>query len=120
MSTIKIELFGTSFTIQASEDKAYLEKLVAYYSKIAEDVSHVASVKTSLQASILAGIMLCDELHKEKSNIINLQQGLGLETSDMASSINIMDETAISRKTQAMIDNIDEVLNSLENKENQE
>ena len=68
MGQLKIDLLNTSFTIQANEDSEYLEQLYGYYKRIIEDVQQIDSVKTPLQLSILAGIMLCDELYKEKTN----------------------------------------------------
>ena len=68
MGKLKIDLLNTSFTIQANEDSEYLDKLYGYYKRIIEDVKQIDSVKTPLQISILAGIMLCDELYKEKTN----------------------------------------------------
>ena len=67
MGKLQINLLGTSFTIQANEDEEHLQKLLGYYSRIVEDVSKIDSIKTPLQTSILAGIMLCDEVYKEKS-----------------------------------------------------
>ena len=66
MGKLKVDLLGTSFTIQANEETEYLEKLLGYYKRITDDVQKIDTVKTPLQISILSGIMLCDELYKEK------------------------------------------------------
>ena len=58
---------GTSFSIKATEDDQYLEKLLGYYKKIIEEIQKSGMLKEKLHVSILAGIMLCDELYKEKS-----------------------------------------------------
>ena len=71
MGKLQINLLGTSFTIQANEEEEHLQKLLGYYSRIVEDVSKIDSIKTPLQTSILAGIMLCDEVYKEKSNALS-------------------------------------------------
>ena len=68
MGKLKVDLLGTSFTIQANEETEYLEKLLGYYKRITDDVQKIDTVKTPLQISILSGIMLCDELYKEKTN----------------------------------------------------
>ena len=62
MGKLKVDLLGTSFTIQANEETEYLEKLLGYYKRITDDVQKIDTVKTPLQISILSGIMLCDEL----------------------------------------------------------
>ena len=61
-------MLGTSFTIQANEDNQYLEKLLGYYQRITDDVKRIDSIKSPLQVAILSGIMICDELYKEKQN----------------------------------------------------
>lgn len=67
MGTLKIELLGTSFSIKASEDDNYLKKLLGYYKNIVNEIQKSEMLKSELHISILAGIMLCDELYKEKS-----------------------------------------------------
>lgn len=66
MGQLHIELLGASFTIQANEDDEYMQKLLGYYKRIVDDLAPVGTNKP-LQTSILAGIMLCDELYREKS-----------------------------------------------------
>ena len=51
MGKLKIEMLGTSFTIQANEDNEYLEKLLGYYKRITEDVNKIDSIKNPLQNS---------------------------------------------------------------------
>ena len=74
MGSLQIDILGTSFAIQANEDSQYLKKLLNYYSKIAEQIEESGSLKNPLQASILAGITLCDELYKEKSKNQQISQ----------------------------------------------
>ena len=67
MGTLKIELLGTSFSIKASEDDDYLKKLLGYYKNIVDEIQKSGMLKSELHISILAGIMLCDELYKKRS-----------------------------------------------------
>lgn len=67
MGKLQINLLNTSFSIKANEDDEYLNKLLGYYSNIIEEIQNSAMMQNNLQISILAGIMLCDELYKEKS-----------------------------------------------------
>lgn len=67
MGSLQIDLLGTSFAIQANEDDTYLQKLLTYYKRITSQIEESGHLKDSLQVSILSGIMLCDELYKEKS-----------------------------------------------------
>ena len=43
MGKLKIDMLGTSFTIQANEDNQYLEKLLGYYKRITDDVKNIDS-----------------------------------------------------------------------------
>ena len=102
MGKLQINLLGTSFTIQANEDEEYLKKLLGYYSRIVEDVSKIESIKTPLQTSILAGIMLCDEVYKEKSNAVAMEK----MKNGQVSVLDDEDSEELERRTIAMIDKI--------------
>lgn len=106
MGRLKIKMLGTSFTIQANEDNQYLEKLLGYYQRITDDVKRIDSIKSPLQVAILSGIMICDELYKEKQNKIALENG----ESVAQISENSMDSDEIQRITLEMIKKIDKVL----------
>ena len=104
MGKLQINLLGTSFTIQANEDEEHLKKLLGYYSRIVDDVSKIDSIKTPLQTSILAGIMLCDEVYKEKTNVVEMQKN------QTQGSQNEQDTEELERRTIAMINKINKVL----------
>lgn len=72
MGSLKIDVFNDSFTISASEDDAYLQELLAYYKRVISQIQNVGSLTEPLQISSLAGIILCDELFKEKTKKQNL------------------------------------------------
>lgn len=106
MGKLQINLLGTSFTIQANEDEEHLKKLLGYYSRIVDDVSKIDSIKTPLQTSILAGIMLCDEVYKEKSNVVVLEKN----QSQKIQTMNDQESDELERRTIAMINKINKVL----------
>jgi cell division protein ZapA len=73
MGTLQLNILGTSFAIQAKEDSVYLQTLLDYYEDMVDQVSDTAKLKDSLKTAILAGIMITDELMKErKKNQNNL------------------------------------------------
>ena len=109
MGKLHINILDTSFTIQTNEDEEYLKKLLGYYTRIVEDVSHIKSIKTPLQISILAGIMLCDELYKEKTNVVKMQDGQTIQNQNLPPENN-SDGEELERRTIAMIDKINRVL----------
>ena len=67
MGSLTIDVFDPSFVIQVNEEDEYLQKLLGYYKKIVSRIQDNGALKNPLQISALAGIMLCDELYKEKS-----------------------------------------------------
>ena len=108
MGKLHIDLLNTSFTIQANEDEEYLKKLLGYYSRIIDDVSKIPSIRTPLQTSILAGIMLCDELYKEKTKVAQLSNGKPVTvTVDPATEASNLE---VEKRTLAMIEKISKVL----------
>ena len=104
MGKLKIEMLGTSFTIQANEDNEYLEKLLGYYKRITEDVNKIDSIKNPLQTAILSGIMICDELYKEKEKYFKLENQINQNESKQSQI------KEISKLTDSMISQIEKVL----------
>ena len=103
MSKLKIDMLGANFTIQSTESEEYLEKLLGYYKRITEDVSKIDSIRSPLQIAILSGIMLCDEVYKEKQNKVALENGqLPPEFTQ--------DNAEIEKRTREMIEKISRVL----------
>lgn len=103
MGKLQINLLGTNFTIQANEDEEYLNKLLGYYSRITADIQKMGVAKNPTQIAILSGIMLCDELYKEKQTKVALEN-------DTYTPIQLKTEEEISRLTQEMINKIEKVL----------
>ena len=104
MGKLRIEMLGTSFTIQANEDTAYLEKLLGYYKRITDDVGGIDSIKNPLQTAILSGIMIVDELYKEKQNKVAMENGNYIPPKEDPN------EDEIERRTADMISKINKVL----------
>ena len=62
MGSVSISLLGTSFKLRAQEESLHLQRIVDYYSKIVSQVESSVSERDPLKLSILAGIMVIDEL----------------------------------------------------------
>lgn len=88
MGTLKIDTLGAFFTIQAKEDDEYLKKLLTYYKKIADEIEKNAGLKDPLQTAILSGIMICDELYKEKARLAKLSRN-STDSNDEAERLTI-------------------------------
>ena len=100
MGSLQIDVFDPSFVIQVNESDEYLHKLLGYYKKIIERIQNNGALKNPLQVSSLAGIMLCDELYKEKGRKVKFQTAL---------EKNSTDEEA-DKITKSLIEKIDQVL----------
>lgn len=109
MGKLKIELLGETFSIQANENEEYLEKLLDYYRQITKDVEQIDSVNSPLQIAILSGIMLVDELYKEKQQNIDFLNG-DFSLNKTENELN-QELTQIKQKTNQLIDKISKVLN---------
>lgn len=99
MATVQIDTLGISFTIQSNEDEAYLEKLINYYKRMVKQVENDAGLKDPLKVSIISGIMLCDELCKERQKLQYTNQ-----------TINKQDLVEAEKITLKMIENINKVI----------
>ena len=105
MGSLQIDVFNQPFVIQANEDDEYLRKLLGYYKRIVERIQRSDSLKSPLQISTLAGIILCDELYKEKSKA---QLANGTESSGMFADEQESNEA--ERITMTMIEKIEKAL----------
>jgi cell division protein ZapA len=68
MGTLRIDVLGELFSIDAKADRNYLEMLLDNYKVMVGLVEKNASSELSnpLRIAIMSGLMLCDELYKEK------------------------------------------------------
>ncbi|MBP3771924.1 MAG: cell division protein ZapA [Treponema sp.] len=106
MGSLQIDVFNPPFVIQVNEDDEYLQKLLWYYKKIIERIQRNGVLKNPLQISSLAGIMLCDELYKEKSKSQVSKGDAG--SSGVFSNSEESDEA--ERITKMLIEKIDKAL----------
>jgi cell division protein ZapA (FtsZ GTPase activity inhibitor) len=64
--SLRVDLLGTSFTIKADEDPAYLRNLLIKYARIVDETRSSTGLIDPLKISIVAGLVLCDELDKAR------------------------------------------------------
>lgn len=65
---LRIDILGTSFTIAADESAVYLESLLATYASTVESARRGTGLTDPLKLSIVAGILLSDELEQCKKD----------------------------------------------------
>lgn len=61
-----ISVLGTSFSITAGEDPAYLDEVLAQYQIALSNTQGISGMKDPLKVAILTGFLLCDEINKIK------------------------------------------------------
>jgi cell division protein ZapA (FtsZ GTPase activity inhibitor) len=92
---LKIQALGTSFSITAGEDPAYLNDVLAQYQAAVANTQAISGMKDPLKVAILTGFLLCDAINKLKRQIDNEQTNA---------------EQELDRITQNLIDYIDQAM----------
>ena len=66
VQTLKIELLGSSFTIQTDESREYMDAILAHIRRRVEEIQRNTRVTDPLKTSILASVYIVDELFQER------------------------------------------------------
>ncbi|MDR2730277.1 MAG: cell division protein ZapA [Treponema sp.] len=61
-----LDILGTSFTITADEDEAYLRDVLVQYRAAVENTHNISGIQDPLNIAVLTGFLLCDEINKMK------------------------------------------------------
>lgn len=70
---LDIHILGTSFSIQANETNEYLQSVYQYYVERVHQVERsVGGTLEPLKVAIIAGVLLSDELKKERIQLKQL------------------------------------------------
>jgi len=64
-----LDILGTSFTITADADEAYLQKVLAQYRAAVENTQSISGINDPLNVAVLTGFLLCDEVNKIKRQL---------------------------------------------------
>ena len=104
MAVIEINVLGTSFALKADEELPYLEKIREYYKNVCDEIQKNDGIQDQKKTAVLAGILIADELFKEKQK--------ALEAKDAAKNQDIdpLAELEADRLTRSMIEKIDKAL----------
>lgn len=93
---LSIQLLGTSFSLKSDENLDYLEEVVEYYKRKVEETQKSVPLSDPLKIALLTGIILTDELLKERS-----KGGSGLSQGEAEEA---------ERITRTLIERIDSIL----------
>jgi cell division protein ZapA (FtsZ GTPase activity inhibitor) len=63
-SDLRLDILGTSFSITADEDAAYLEEILNQYRSAVEKTQTLSNLKDPLKIAVLTGFLLSDEIRK--------------------------------------------------------
>ena len=99
---LQIDLLGTSFALEADQPAEYLPSIYKHYKKVVSEVQQTSGVNDSLRIAIIAGILLSDELSKERLNL-NTQETVMQDKT----------EVLIEQSTKKMIEDIDSIIYSI-------
>lgn len=85
---LKIELLGTSFTVQTDEPVAHVERVLDYYRRRIAEIERSVTTRDALKTAILAAMLVTDELLRGR-DATGSPDGDELEriTNDLISSI---------------------------------
>ena len=78
-----LDILGTSFTISADEDEAYLKKVFLQYQAAVENTQSISGISDPLNVAILTGFLLCDEVNKIKQQY----EGESIEITERAKQL---------------------------------
>lgn len=93
---LSVQLLGTSFSLKSTENLDYLRDVVAYYEGKVEETRRGVSLQDPLKIALLTGIVLADELMKERGK--------------QAGNLSVSEADEAERITRALIDKIDSIL----------
>lgn len=93
---LPVQLLGTSFSLKSTENLDYLREVVAYYEEKIEETRRGVSLQDPLKIALLTGIVLADELLKERNR--------------PTGSLSVPEADEAERITRALIEKIDSIL----------
>jgi len=97
---LQIDILGTSFALEADQPSDYLKSIYSHYKQVVTEVQKTSGVNDTLKIAIIAGILLSDELSKERLN----PQTMTLQSET---------EVLIEQSTKKMIEDIDSIIYSI-------
>jgi cell division protein ZapA (FtsZ GTPase activity inhibitor) len=66
---LTLDILGTSFSITADEDEAYLREILGQFRTAVENTQTISGITNTLNVAVLTGFLLCDEINRMKLNM---------------------------------------------------
>jgi len=99
-----IDVLGTSFSITAGEDPAYMDEVLAQYQIAVANTQSISGMKDPLKIAVLTGFLLCDEINKLKMQVEEEQSKTALQQQTEAQELDRITRSIIDRIDQANIE----------------
>ena len=99
---LHLDILGTSFSITADEDPAYLEEIFSQYRAAVENTQAISGMQDPLRIAILTGFLLCDEVNKARK-----EAG---EEREKVEERQAYEARELERRTRSLIERLDQVL----------
>jgi cell division protein ZapA (FtsZ GTPase activity inhibitor) len=98
---LPIKILGSSFKLKTDEDLDYLKEIVAYFEQKVMETQDKVGIQDPLKVALIAGIVVADELYKER---------LGKPYPDSASGASTRNEMEINSITRNLINQLSKAI----------
>jgi len=115
-----LDILGSSFTITADEDEAYLKKVLAQYRTAIKNTQNISGITDTLNVAILTGFLLCDEFNKVKDRLKNEIEAKNVSETLAAAqeSEHKWEEQEVEERTVRLIHKLEQALHFFGNEKN--
>lgn len=87
MNSVRIDVLGSSFSVQTDEDPAYFSELLSFYKSRIALVESQTRIKDPMRLSTLAALLMADELFKARARIAPKPEASGAVGADTTARI---------------------------------
>lgn len=83
-NVVRVEIFGTGYTIRGEEDQAYIREVAAYVDAKMREINDRLPVASLGKVAVLASLTLADELFKERKEQGNLSARISQQADSLS------------------------------------
>lgn len=86
-NVVRIEIFGTGYTIRGDEDQEYIREVAHYVDAKMREINDRLPVASVAKVAVLASLNLADELFKERQERERLAEELADRTASLSNEL---------------------------------
>ncbi len=90
--TVRVNICGTEYPIQAEEEAEYIQRIAAYVDERMREVPVSVTMQSLTSVAVLTAIRIADELHKEREERSKQTVAESMHDERIAELIRRMDE----------------------------